>query len=197
MAPFPDIFTEMAALLMIAAVVGALGVSLRQPLIVAFIVVVRVRLRARFVDANWNDEEGFKFSDYWCRWLVNAAAALSVLASLRLLEAFSIVSEAGGETIRRKLDGPSDRRALRWPLSSPTATDGPSLCGHIRTPRAPESAVASRHSAQVYVLCSTTPRPMTSSSIYRSHENIEIARHLLRNGNSFSNSVARAMAATG
>ena len=36
---FPDIFTEMAVLLLIAAVVGALGVSLRQPLIVAFIAV--------------------------------------------------------------------------------------------------------------------------------------------------------------
>jgi len=36
---FPDIFTEIAALLLIAAVVGAVGVSLRQPLIVAFIAV--------------------------------------------------------------------------------------------------------------------------------------------------------------
>ena len=36
---FPDIFTEMAVLLLIAAVVGALGISLRQPLIVAFIAV--------------------------------------------------------------------------------------------------------------------------------------------------------------
>lgn len=36
---FPDIFTEMAVLLLLAAVVGALAVRLRQPLIVAFIVV--------------------------------------------------------------------------------------------------------------------------------------------------------------
>jgi len=39
MAPFPDIFTEMAVLLLIAAVVGAIGVRLRQPLIVSFIAV--------------------------------------------------------------------------------------------------------------------------------------------------------------
>lgn len=36
---FPDIFTEMAVLLMLAAAVGAVGVRLRQPLIVAFIAV--------------------------------------------------------------------------------------------------------------------------------------------------------------
>jgi len=36
---FPDIFTEMAALLLLAAVVGVAGVRLRQPLIVAFIAV--------------------------------------------------------------------------------------------------------------------------------------------------------------
>ena len=36
---FPDIFTEMAVLLLVAAAVGALGVRLRQPLIVAFIAV--------------------------------------------------------------------------------------------------------------------------------------------------------------
>ncbi len=36
---FGDVFTEMAVLLSIAAVVGAIGVRLRQPLIVAFIVV--------------------------------------------------------------------------------------------------------------------------------------------------------------
>jgi len=36
---FPDIFTEMAVLLLLAAGVGALGVRLRQPLIVAFIAV--------------------------------------------------------------------------------------------------------------------------------------------------------------
>ena len=36
---FPDIFTEMAVLLMVAAIGGALGVSLRQPLIVSFIAV--------------------------------------------------------------------------------------------------------------------------------------------------------------
>ncbi len=39
MSVFPDIFTEMAALLLLAAAVGALGVRLRQPLIVAFIAV--------------------------------------------------------------------------------------------------------------------------------------------------------------
>jgi len=39
MAVFPDIFTEMAVLLFIAAVVGAIGVRLRQPLIVAYIAV--------------------------------------------------------------------------------------------------------------------------------------------------------------
>jgi len=39
MTPFPDIFTEMAVLLLVAAAVGALGVRLRQPLIVAFIAV--------------------------------------------------------------------------------------------------------------------------------------------------------------
>ncbi len=36
---FPDIFTEMAVLLMLAAAVGALGARLRQPLIVSFIAV--------------------------------------------------------------------------------------------------------------------------------------------------------------
>jgi len=36
---FPDIFTEMAVLLLVTAAVGALGVRLRQPLIVAFIAV--------------------------------------------------------------------------------------------------------------------------------------------------------------
>ncbi len=36
---FPDIFTEMAVLLLLAAAVGALAVRLRQPLIVAFIAV--------------------------------------------------------------------------------------------------------------------------------------------------------------
>ena len=36
---FPDNFTEMAVLLLVAAAVGALGVRLRQPLIVAFIAV--------------------------------------------------------------------------------------------------------------------------------------------------------------
>ncbi len=36
---FPDIFTEMAVLLLIAAAVGAVGVRLRQPLIVSFIAV--------------------------------------------------------------------------------------------------------------------------------------------------------------
>ncbi|WP_192035005.1 cation:proton antiporter family protein [Halomonas sp. YLGW01] len=36
---FPDVFTEMAALLLLAAAVGALGVRLRQPVIVAFIAV--------------------------------------------------------------------------------------------------------------------------------------------------------------
>ena len=39
MSIFPDIFTEMAVLLLVAAAVGALGVRLRQPLIVAFIAV--------------------------------------------------------------------------------------------------------------------------------------------------------------
>jgi len=39
MGVFPDIFTEMAALLLLAAGVGALAVRLRQPLIVAFIAV--------------------------------------------------------------------------------------------------------------------------------------------------------------
>ena len=36
---FPDIFTEIAVLLLLAAAVGALGVRLRQPLIVSFIAV--------------------------------------------------------------------------------------------------------------------------------------------------------------
>ncbi len=36
---FPDIFTEMTVLLLLAAAVGAIGVRLRQPLIVAFIAV--------------------------------------------------------------------------------------------------------------------------------------------------------------
>ena len=36
---FPDIFTEMAVLLLLAAGVGAVGVRLRQPLIVACIAV--------------------------------------------------------------------------------------------------------------------------------------------------------------
>ena len=39
MSPFPDIFTEMAVLLLLAAAVGAIGTRLRQPLIVAFIAV--------------------------------------------------------------------------------------------------------------------------------------------------------------
>ena len=39
MSPFPDIFTEMAVLLLIAAAIGAIGLRLRQPLIVAFIAV--------------------------------------------------------------------------------------------------------------------------------------------------------------
>ncbi len=39
MSIFPDIFTEMAVLLLLAAAVGALAVRLRQPLIVAFIAV--------------------------------------------------------------------------------------------------------------------------------------------------------------
>ncbi len=39
MTVFPDMFTEMAVLLLVAAAVGALGVRLRQPLIVAFIAV--------------------------------------------------------------------------------------------------------------------------------------------------------------
>ncbi len=39
MVPFGDVFTEIAVLLMIAAALGALAVSLRQPLIVAFIAV--------------------------------------------------------------------------------------------------------------------------------------------------------------
>ena len=36
---FSDVFTEIAVLLLVAAVIGAIGVRLRQPLIVAFIVV--------------------------------------------------------------------------------------------------------------------------------------------------------------
>ncbi|MCW8928748.1 MAG: cation:proton antiporter [Gammaproteobacteria bacterium] len=36
---FSDVFTEMAVLLMLAAVIGVIGIRLRQPLIVAFIVV--------------------------------------------------------------------------------------------------------------------------------------------------------------
>ena len=36
---FGDVFTEMAMLLLVAAIIGAIGVRLRQPLIVAFIVV--------------------------------------------------------------------------------------------------------------------------------------------------------------
>jgi Kef-type K+ transport system membrane component KefB len=36
---FGDVFTEIAALLLLAAIIGAIGVRLRQPLIVAFIVV--------------------------------------------------------------------------------------------------------------------------------------------------------------
>ena len=36
---FPDVFTEIAVLLLLAAVIGAIGVRLRQPLIVAFIAV--------------------------------------------------------------------------------------------------------------------------------------------------------------
>lgn len=39
MTVFPDVFTEMAVLLLFAAAVGALGVRMRQPLIVAFIAV--------------------------------------------------------------------------------------------------------------------------------------------------------------
>lgn len=39
MTMFPDIFTEMAVLLLLAAAVGAIGVRLKQPLIVAFIAV--------------------------------------------------------------------------------------------------------------------------------------------------------------
>ncbi len=39
MTVFPDVFTEMAVLLLFSAAVGALGVRLRQPLIVAFIAV--------------------------------------------------------------------------------------------------------------------------------------------------------------
>lgn len=39
MTAFPDVFTEMAVLLLFAAAVGAVGVRLRQPLIVAFIAV--------------------------------------------------------------------------------------------------------------------------------------------------------------
>ena len=39
MTVFPDVFTEMAVLLLFAAAVGALGIRLRQPLIVAFIAV--------------------------------------------------------------------------------------------------------------------------------------------------------------
>jgi len=34
---FGDVFTEVAVLLLVAAVIGAIGVRLRQPLIVAFI----------------------------------------------------------------------------------------------------------------------------------------------------------------
>ncbi len=37
---FPDIFTGMAVLLLLAAGVGAIGIRLRQPLIVAFILVI-------------------------------------------------------------------------------------------------------------------------------------------------------------
>jgi len=36
---FSDVFTEMAVLLLLAAVIGAIGVRLRQPLIIAFIAV--------------------------------------------------------------------------------------------------------------------------------------------------------------
>lgn len=36
---FSDVFTEMAVLLFLAAVIGAIGVQLRQPLMVAFVVV--------------------------------------------------------------------------------------------------------------------------------------------------------------
>ncbi len=36
---FGDVFTEIAVLLLMAAVIGAVGVRLRQPLIVAFIAV--------------------------------------------------------------------------------------------------------------------------------------------------------------
>ena len=36
---FPDVFTEIAVLLLIAAFAGAVAVRLRQPLIVAFIAV--------------------------------------------------------------------------------------------------------------------------------------------------------------
>ena len=39
MTVFPDVFTEIAVLLLFAAAVGALGVRLRQPLIFAFIAV--------------------------------------------------------------------------------------------------------------------------------------------------------------
>jgi len=39
MSIFPDILSEMAILLLLAAGVGALGIRLRQPLIVAFIAV--------------------------------------------------------------------------------------------------------------------------------------------------------------
>jgi hypothetical protein len=39
MTVFPDVFTEMAVLLLFAVAVGALGVRLRQPLIFAFIAV--------------------------------------------------------------------------------------------------------------------------------------------------------------
>jgi len=36
---FSDVFTEIAVLLLMAAAIGAIGVRLRQPLIVAFIAV--------------------------------------------------------------------------------------------------------------------------------------------------------------
>ena len=36
---FGDVFTEMAVLLLLAAVIGAIGVRLRPPLIVAFIAI--------------------------------------------------------------------------------------------------------------------------------------------------------------
>ena len=37
--PFTSVFYELAALLLLAAVIGALAIGLRQPLIVAFIAV--------------------------------------------------------------------------------------------------------------------------------------------------------------